>query len=104
MLRRSHPSDKELQLVQLHVPAKRYLATAEPGRPLSRQSELTLGLQGGAMTPGEAAAFAQDPHAEAAVTLRQADDAGKVVGLDAGEMEDWRPVLERVAATHQSGA
>ncbi|MCX5315804.1 hypothetical protein [Streptomyces sp. NBC_00154] len=37
---------------------------------------------------------------EDAVTLRQADDAGKVVGLDAGVMEDWRTVLELVAAHH----
>ncbi|MBT2511082.1 HD domain-containing protein [Streptomyces sp. ISL-98] len=142
LLRRSHPSDKELQLaglvhdlghllqpgddaghadraadavrpllgervarlVQLHVPAKRYLAAEEPGRPLSAQSALTLGLQGGAMTPDEAAAFARDPLADDAVTLRQADDEGKVVGLDAGVMEDWRPVLEMVAAGRISGA
>ncbi|HET6856698.1 MAG TPA: inositol oxygenase family protein [Streptomyces sp.] len=141
LLRRSHPSDKELQvaglvhdlghllhpgddaghadhaaaavrpllghrvarLVQLHVPAKRYLATAEPGRPLSPQSALTLGMQGGTMTARESDAFAHDPLADAAVTLRQADDAGKVVGLDAGVMEDWRPVLELVAAAHLSG-
>ncbi|MCX4553585.1 HD domain-containing protein [Streptomyces sp. NBC_01387] len=136
LLRRSHPSDKELQvaglvhdlghllhpgddaghadraadavrpllggrvagLVRLHVPAKRYLAAIEPGRPLSPQSALTLRAQGGAMAPAEAAAFAADPLAEAAVILRQADDEGKVVGLDAGVMEDWRPVLELVAS------
>ncbi|MGR8007100.1 inositol oxygenase family protein [Streptomyces hypolithicus] len=141
LLRRSHPSDKELQvaglvhdlghllrpgddaghadlaadvvrpllggrvarLVQLHVAAKRYLATAEPGRPLSAQSELTLERQGGAMTPAEAAEFARDPLADAVLSLRQADDAGKVVGLDAGVMEDWRPVLKGVAAAHKSG-
>ncbi|WP_327665257.1 HD domain-containing protein [Streptomyces sp. NBC_00498] len=140
LLRRSRPSDKELQvaglvhdlghllcpgddaghadraadavrgllgervarLVRLHVPAKRYLATTEPGRGLSPQSALTLGVQGGPMTPREVAAFEADPHAEDAVTVRQADDAGKVVGLDAGVMEDWRPVLELVAATHAS--
>ncbi|MEV5277084.1 inositol oxygenase family protein [Streptomyces sp. NPDC051994] len=85
------------QLVRLHVPAKRYLAAVEPDRTLSPQSALTLRAQGGVMGPEEAAAFALDPLAEDAVTLRQADDAGKVVGLDAGVMEDWRPVLERVA-------
>ncbi|MCX4529438.1 MULTISPECIES: inositol oxygenase family protein [unclassified Streptomyces] len=136
LLRRSHPSDKELQvaglvhdlghlllpgddaghaahaaeairrllgervarLVRLHVPAKRYLAAVEPARALSPQSALTLEAQGGVMGPDEVRAFAADPDAEAAVTLRQADDAGKVVGLDAGVMEDWRPVLELVAA------
>ncbi|WP_369231115.1 inositol oxygenase family protein [Streptomyces sp. R21] len=136
LLRRGHPSDKELQvaglvhdighllrpgddaghadraadavrallgervsrLVRLHVAAKRYLATASPGRGLSAQSALTLRVQGGAMSPAEAAAFERDPLADDAVTLRQADDAGKVVGLDAGVLEDWRTVLELVAA------
>ncbi|MFC9673544.1 MULTISPECIES: inositol oxygenase family protein [unclassified Streptomyces] len=140
LLRRGHPSDKELQLaglvhdighllhpgddaghadtaaaavrgllgervarlVQLHVPAKRYLATSDPARGLSPQSTLTLETQGGPMTPEEAAAFAHGPLADDAVTLRQADDAGKVVGLDAGVMEDWRPVVELVAQGYRS--
>ncbi|WP_371600516.1 metal-dependent phosphohydrolase [Streptomyces sp. NBC_00564] len=92
--------ERASHLVRLHVPAKRYLATASPGRGLSAQSSLTLTVQGGAMTPREAAAFERDPFAEDAVTLRQADDAGKVVGLDAGVLEDWRTVLELVAAQH----
>lgn len=90
--------DRVARLVRLHVPAKRYLAAVEPARALSPQSALTLRAQGGVMGADEVRAFAADPEAEAAVTLRQADDAGKVAGLDAGVMEDWRPVLERVAA------
>lgn len=90
--------ERVARLVRLHVPAKRYLAAVEPGRALSPQSALTLRAQGGLMDGAEIRAFAADPDAEAAVTLRQADDAGKVVGLDAGVMEDWRPVLELVAA------
>ncbi|MFJ3921519.1 HD domain-containing protein [Streptomyces sp. NPDC090022] len=86
------------RLVALHVPAKRYLAAVEPERALSPQSELTLHAQGGVMGEAEVRAFEADPDAAAAVILRQADDAGKVVGLDAGVMEDWRPVLELVAA------
>ncbi|WP_018533921.1 MULTISPECIES: HD domain-containing protein [unclassified Streptomyces] len=86
-------------LVRLHVPAKRYLAAVEPARGLSPQSALTLGVQGGPMTREEVADFEADPHAEDAIELRQADDAGKVVGLDAGVMEDWREVLDLVAAT-----
>jgi predicted HD phosphohydrolase len=89
--------ERVARLVQLHVPAKRYLVTSDPARGLSPQSALTLETQGGPMTPEEAAAFAHDPLADDAVTLRQADDAGKVVGLDAGVMEDWRPVVELVA-------
>ncbi|MEU7057321.1 HD domain-containing protein [Streptomyces sp. NPDC046197] len=86
------------RLVRLHVPAKRYLASVCPDRALSAQSVRTLTAQGGVMTRAEAAAFARDPLAEDAVTLRQADDAGKVPGLDAGVLEDWRTVLELVAA------
>ncbi|MFE2874407.1 HD domain-containing protein [Streptomyces roseus] len=90
--------ERVAHLVRLHVPAKRYLAAVEPDRALSPQSALTLRAQGGLMGEAEVRAFAADPHAQAAVTLRQADDAGKVVGLDAGVMEDWRPLLEPVAA------
>ncbi|GGT23815.1 hypothetical protein GCM10010254_50500 [Streptomyces chromofuscus] len=87
---RSLLGERVARLVRLHVPAERYLAAVSPGRGLSPQ--------GGAMNPAEAAAFARDPLAEDAVTLRQADDAGKVVGLDAGVLEDRRMVLELVAA------
>ncbi|MEU9332804.1 metal-dependent phosphohydrolase [Streptomyces sp. NPDC048290] len=88
------------RLVWLHVPAKRYLSAVSPDRGLSPQSALTLRAQGGPMSPAEADAFARDPLAEDAVALRQADDAGKVVGLDAGVLEDWRTVLELVAERH----
>jgi predicted HD phosphohydrolase len=90
--------ERVARLVQLHVPAKRYLAAVEPGRALSARSEESLRAQGGAMDADEASAFAHDPLAEDAVALRQADDEGKCVGVDAGVMEDWRPVLESVAS------
>ncbi|MET9883233.1 HD domain-containing protein [Streptomyces sp. NPDC006430] len=90
--------ERVARLVRLHVPAKRYLMAVEPGRTLSPQSVRTLRAQGGAMDGAEARAFAAHPDAEAALTLRQADDAGKVAGLDAGALEDWRSVLELVAA------
>lgn len=135
LLRRSHPSDKELQvaglvhdighllrpgddaghaglaadavrpllgervsgLVRLHVAAERYLAAASSGRGPAPRDPLAPAVPGGAMTRHEAAAFEQDPLAEDAVTLRQADDAGRVPGLYAGDMEDWRTLLELVA-------
>ncbi|WP_332112225.1 hypothetical protein [Streptomyces gossypiisoli] len=57
------------------------------------------------MSPAEAAAFARDPLAEDAVILCQAADAGRVVGLDAGVLQDWRTVLELVATrTSRLGA
>ncbi|MCF3136387.1 HD domain-containing protein [Streptomyces olivochromogenes] len=89
--------ERAARLVALHVPAKRYLVATAPDRALSPQSALTLEAQGGAMTPAEVEEFRRDPLFSAAVALREADDAGKVVGLRTGTMEDWRPVVERVA-------
>ncbi|QXE33458.1 metal-dependent phosphohydrolase [Streptomyces sp. GMY02] len=88
------------RLVQLHVPAKRYLAAMEPWHTLPEHSARTLLRQGGPMTRAEAEAFALDPMAEDAVRLRRADEEGRAVGLDAGILDDWRPVLESVAAGH----
>lgn len=88
-------------LVALHVPAKRYLATVEPSRALSPESARTLGLQGGLMSPAEVADFAASPYGMAGVTLRRADDAGKVIGLERPALEElatWRPAIEAVAA------
>lgn len=92
------------RLVQLHVPAKRYLAATEPGRGLSPRSALTLGVRGGPMTPEEVSSFAGDPLAEDALRLRRADDEGKTVGSAAGDLEDWRQVLEQLAASHAGAA
>lgn len=91
-------------MVRLHVPAKRYLVATDPeyfGR-LAPDSVASLALQGGAMTPGEVAAFEALAHAADAVVLRRADDRGKVVGLDVAPLESWISLLsqvsERVAA------
>ncbi|MFG2123589.1 HD domain-containing protein [Streptomyces sp. NPDC048710] len=86
------------RLVALHIPAKRYLAAADPHLALSPESARTLGCQGGPMTPPEATAFEADPDFSAAIALRRADDAGKVVGLRVAALESWRPVVQRVAA------
>ncbi|WP_369386814.1 HD domain-containing protein [Streptomyces sp. CG1] len=86
------------RLVAAHIPAKRYLAAADPDLVLSPESARTLGCQDGPMTPREAAAFEADPDFPAAIALRRADDAGKVVGLAVAPLESWRPVAERVAA------
>ncbi|MFG2630261.1 HD domain-containing protein [Streptomyces sp. NPDC048473] len=86
------------RLVALHIPAKRYLAATDAHLALSPESARTLGCQGGFMTSAEAAAFETDPDFTAAVSLRRADDAGKVVGLRVPDLDRWRPVVERVAA------
>ncbi|WP_313879549.1 HD domain-containing protein [Streptomyces silvisoli] len=91
--------ERVARLVELHVPAKRYLAATVAERTLSPRSALTLRTQGGAMTAAEMEHFRGDPLAQSAIALREADDAGKVVGLDPGTMEDWRPVIAAVART-----
>ncbi|MFM9369854.1 metal-dependent phosphohydrolase [Streptomyces sp. Da 82-17] len=88
------------RLVRLHVHAERYLAAVEPGRPQSPWSARRVAERGGAMSAPEADAFVRDPLAEEAVALRQAAEAAQVVDLDAGVLEDWRPVLELIAAGH----
>ncbi|MEU8589244.1 HD domain-containing protein [Streptomyces sp. NPDC048664] len=86
------------RLVALHIPAKRYLAATDPHLALSPESARTLGCQGGVMSPEEITVFEADPDFAAAVALRRADDAGKVVGLRTKGLEHWRAALERVAA------
>ncbi|MEV4204859.1 HD domain-containing protein [Nocardia salmonicida] len=88
------------RLVELHVVAKRFLAATDSthARALSASSRRTLIAQGGPMTPAEVEAFRTDPDFTAALALRRADDAGKVVGLRVAPLRDWRPVVDRVAA------
>jgi len=68
--------------VRLHVAAKRYLATVEPGYfdLLSPASVQSLHLQGGLMKANETDRFAAELYAEDAVKLRRWDDEGKIVG------------------------
>ncbi|MCU0702648.1 MAG: metal-dependent phosphohydrolase [Fimbriiglobus sp.] len=82
--------------IRLHVAAKRYLCTAEPGyfETLSAPSVTSLRLQGGPMTPTEMAAFEANPHFAAAIALRKRDDAAKVVGCPTPSLADFRPHLE----------
>jgi phosphonate degradation associated HDIG domain protein len=81
---------------RLHVAAKRYLCSVEPGYAdeLSPASRTSLRLQGGPMTPTEVSAFEAEPHARAAVAVRRWDDQAKVPGLAVPDLEHYRPVLE----------
>lgn len=86
LLRRSHPFDKELQVAGLLVdhPAEAIR------RLLGERVARLVRLHGpGAPAPGAG------PDAEA---LAHAAEAGRLPGPDAGVLEDWRPVLELVAA------
>lgn len=85
--------------IRLHVQAKRFLSTVEPGYvdALSPQAVHTLGLQGGQMSSEEVKAFKANPYFEAAVAVRRYDDAGSVPGPEGiPDFEQYRPLLENL--------
>ena len=93
--------DRVAALVRLHVPAKRYLVTVEPGYrdELDVGSTYSLEVQGAAMTAAEVEAFeAESDHLDA-IVLRRADEAAKVHGLEVDPLDVWLPVLDQVAAS-----
>jgi predicted HD phosphohydrolase len=85
--------------VGLHVEAKRYLVATEGGYGgvLTSDSVRSLERQGGELSGDEAAGFLAAPFARDAVTLRRADDSGKVEGLVVGNLSSWAPLLHEVA-------
>jgi predicted HD phosphohydrolase len=88
-------------LVGGHTDAKRYLVTVEPAYAggLSANSTFTLIGQGGAMDADELADFAVRPDLRGLLALRRADDLAKVPGASTRPVEQWRPVLDTVAAS-----
>ncbi|MDH6134406.1 gamma-butyrobetaine dioxygenase [Kitasatospora sp. MAA4] len=86
--------------IRLHVAAKRYLCAVEPDyrASLSAASEYTLQVQGGPMTPDEAAAFAALPGAQDAVAVRRLDDQAKVADAQTPTFEHFRPLLAALLA------
>lgn len=87
--------------VGLHVAAKRYLCTVEPGYVdrLSAASTHSLALQGGPLSPTDIARFEGRAGASEAITLRRWDDAAKVSGLEVPGLDWYRPLLETCLAT-----
>jgi predicted HD phosphohydrolase len=96
--------DRVAGLVALHVEAKRYLVATVPGYgdELGSDSMASLATQGGSLSPEEAVAFAALPLAPEAMSLRRADDSGKVEGLVVGDLRSWVPLLR--AVSEQRGA
>ncbi len=92
------------RLVELHVPAKRYLVATDPAYRdlLSPTSAVTLGRQGGGMSSDEVAAFAALPECADASLLRRADEAAKVANRVVPHLDTWRPALLAVAETPAS--
>lgn len=86
--------------VRLHVAAKRYLCATEADylAKLSKDSVLSLSLQGGPMSPAEVAAFDALPHSAEAVQLRRFDEQAKVKGLETPPVGHFLPYVARCLA------
>jgi len=96
--------DRVARLVELHVPAKRYLITVDPRYAdlLSERSAMTVQQQGGPMTSGDLIAFEDTGCSADALILRMADDGAKVPGAVVPPLDAWRASLEIVARSARS--
>lgn len=83
------------QPIRLHVAAKRYLCAVNKcyWATLSIASQRSLELQGGPFSEAAAAAFIQQPHAEAAIQLRRWDDLAKVPRQPTPDLAHFVPLL-----------
>jgi len=91
------------ELVRRHVDAKRYLVATTPGYALSPASVVTLGYQGGPMSPAEVAEFDADPNKQTILAMRRWDEAAKVPGAAVPPLESYRAMLEQLAASGGGG-
>ncbi|CAO3639814.1 unnamed protein product [Mucor hiemalis] len=85
-------SEKVCQLVESHVPVKRYLTGKHPEyyNGLSAASKLSLKYQGGPYTEEQVLQFEQDPLFKLKVQVRQWDNAAKVVDL---KVPNFNPIV-----------
>jgi putative nucleotidyltransferase with HDIG domain len=92
---------KVAELVEAHVPAKRYLCATEVGYydTLSEASKESLRFQGGPMSLDEVRRWEEGKWAQGKANLRRWDDGAKVVGLEVPGIETYRPVLEEVLSS-----
>jgi phosphonate degradation associated HDIG domain protein len=86
--------------VRMHVAAKRYLATMEPGYfdRLSDASKLSLRLQGGPMTATQADTFAAEPFFADAIRLRRWDEEGKIIDYRGPALDHFLPRVQACLA------
>ncbi|MER6684427.1 hypothetical protein [Streptomyces olivaceoviridis] len=98
LLRRGRPADKELQVAGLVLGIGPVLCPGDEAARARSAAEAVRALLGERvfrLVRGDA-----DPADDDALRLRQAREEGRTAGLDAGVLEDWRTVLELVAARH----
>lgn len=92
--------------IREHVAAKRYLCAVNPAYAdtLSRASQHSLRLQGGAMSADEVERFSQHPHLEAVLKVRLLDDAGKEAGRQTPDFAHFAPRVRRLVEAHSRKA
>ncbi len=90
--------------IRMHVAAKRYLCTREPGYVdrLSSTSRKSYEDQGGGMSADALAKFESQSHFNAALKLRRWDDTAKDPEKPTASLEDYRELLCRVASRRQN--
>ncbi|SEE11582.1 hypothetical protein SAMN05216532_6984 [Streptomyces sp. 2231.1] len=96
LLRRGRPADKELQVAGLVLGIGPVLALGDErarARSAAEAVRALLGERVFRLVRGDAGATEDDT-----LRLRQAVEEGRTGGFDAGVLEDWRTVLELVAA------
>lgn len=88
-------SDAVVKPVRLHVTAKRYLFSIDPGYrlELSDASIESLRLQGGEMDQRSQESFEGSPWFQQALQLRQFDELGKQPTMDVPGFDDYRELL-----------
>jgi predicted HD phosphohydrolase len=82
-------------LIQLHVPAKRFLISRDPcyRNRLSAASEVSLRAQGDGMPDAELESFTDRALARRAIALRRADEQAKSSAARTPALESWLDVL-----------
>ncbi|MFJ8534011.1 hypothetical protein [Streptomyces sp. NPDC093591] len=99
LLRRARPADKELQVAGLVHAIGPLLGPADVTRHSDCAADAVrplLGERVSRLVRDQCRAF--DSADDDLVRLRQADEEGRGAEFDAGVLEDWRTVLELVAA------
>ncbi|GGU14257.1 hypothetical protein [Streptomyces daghestanicus] len=99
LLRRTRPADKELQVAGLVTAVGGLLWPGDPEGRAERTADAVrplLGERVACLVARRAPAHA--PADDGLRRLREAEEEGRTAVFDAGVLEDWRTVLELVAA------
>jgi predicted HD phosphohydrolase len=89
-------SARVVELIALHVTAKRYLVRSDERywSRLSRESRATLVEQGGTLSITEVARFEASPYFGDVIRLRLADDMAKDPGRVTRSLVEFAPIIE----------